>query len=59
MFWPFRHFIIEGKKLAPFLVTRYIKNQIYQNMLLIKFALLSYLQQKKIKGIGMIFDIEK
>ena len=35
-FWPFRRFIIECQKLGPFLVTKYIKNQSYQNMILIK-----------------------
>ena len=38
--WPFGRFIIEGQKLNPFLVTKYIKNQSYQNMLLIKVGLL-------------------
>ena len=36
-FWPLGHFRIEGKKLDPFLVTKNIKNQNYQNMFLIFF----------------------
>ena len=39
-FWPFHCFRIEGQKFGPFLVTKYIKNQSYQNMLLIKVGLL-------------------
>ena len=44
-FLPFGHFRIEGQKFGPFLVTKYIKNQSYQNMLLIKVGLLFYILQ--------------
>ena len=60
----FGHFKTEGHKLGPFLVTKYvhtyIKNQIYQNILLIKVGLpFSYSSIKKMIRISAIFDIEK
>ena len=60
-FWPFRRFRIEGQKFGPFLVTKYIRNQSYQNMVIIKVGLLFFIffNEKKIRKIPPIFDIEK
>ena len=59
-FWPFGHFRIEGQKLGPFLIIKYIKNQSYQNMsIILKVGLLYILQWKKSKGFCQFFDIEK
>ena len=56
-FWSFR---IEGQKLGPFLVTKYIKYQSYQNMLLIKVGLLFFIFYiKRFREIRLIFDMEK
>ena len=59
-FWPFSCFRIEGWQLGPLLLTNYIKNQGYQNMTIVKVALLfSYPSIKKMKRIRSIFDKEK
>ena len=51
-FWPFGHFRIEGQKLGPFLVIKYIKNQSYQNMSIIKVGLLYLYSSMKKKSEG-------
>ena len=45
MIWPLCRFRIEDKKLGPFLTKKYIKNQSYQNMSMIKVGLLFHILQ--------------
>ena len=59
--WPSGRFRIEGQRLDLFLVTKYIKNQSYPNMSIVKVGLLFLYSsmEKKIRRIRPIFDIEK